>query len=81
MAPAIGIAAAYGMVLAERAGADLARSAAQLRAARPTAVNLAWAVDRMLRAYAKGRNPLDEARAIHSEDRACAKRSDAMVRH
>ena len=69
-APAIGIAAAYGMVLAERAGADLGESAAELRAARPTAVNLAWAVDRMLRAHATRRDLLAEARAIHDEDRA-----------
>ena len=69
-APAIGIAAAYGMVLAERAGVDIEESAEHLRAARPTAVNLAWAVDRMLRAGAAGRDLLAEARAIHDEDRA-----------
>ena len=77
-APAIGIAAAYGLVLAERAGTNLARSAAQLRAARPTAVNLAWAVDRMLRAHAAERDLLDEARAIHDEDRAMC---EAIGRH
>lgn len=77
-APAIGIAAAYGMVLAERAGTDVARSGVQLRAARPTAVNLAWAVDRMLRAHATGRDLLDEARAIHDEDRAMC---EAIGRH
>ena len=77
-APAIGIAAAYGMVLADRSGTDLVRSGAQLRAARPTAVNLAWAIDRMLRAHARGRDLLAEARAIHEEDRAmCA----AIGRH
>jgi methylthioribose-1-phosphate isomerase len=56
-APAIGASAAFGLALAaERstavdAGALLAelRSAAdQLRAARPTAINLAWAIERML---------------------------------
>lgn len=52
-APAIGIAAAYGMVLALRSGdADFlgaaARAAALLKAQRPTAVNLAWAVERCL---------------------------------
>lgn len=53
-APAIGIAAAWGAVLAirEAAGRDDWRGVfqnrlEQLRAARPTAVNLAWAVDRM----------------------------------
>src|SRR6185295_9631736 len=58
-APAIGCTAAYGMVLAflsSRAATrshmleDLAAAKAQLDAARPTAVNLAWATSRMLRA-------------------------------
>lgn len=47
-APAIGIAAAYGMVLAAQSGADLKIAARILIATRPTAVNLAWAVQRML---------------------------------
>jgi methylthioribose-1-phosphate isomerase len=50
-APAIGIAAAYGMVLAARKADSLAqlRSCAEaLNATRPTAVNLRWAVERML---------------------------------
>lgn len=50
-APAIGIAAAFGMVLAVSASPDrdrLQRAADSLKNARPTAVNLAWAVDRML---------------------------------
>ena len=55
-APAIGIAAAYGMVTAAaQARGDAAafllamqEGAATLRASRPTAVNLAWAVARML---------------------------------
>ena len=48
-APAIGISAAYGLVLAARTKQSLEESAALLRAARPTAVNLFWAIDRMLR--------------------------------
>ncbi len=51
-APLIGAAAAYGMALAARADAGdraLQGVAAALEAARPTAVNLAWAVRRMLR--------------------------------
>ncbi|MGH2761964.1 MAG: S-methyl-5-thioribose-1-phosphate isomerase, partial [Thermoleophilaceae bacterium] len=43
-APAIGIAAAYGMALA--GGEGLAAAGELLRSARPTAVNLGWAVDR-----------------------------------
>lgn len=59
-APAIGVAAAYGMAMAT----DLSAAAAELKAARPTAVNLAWAVDRMLRAN----GATSEAEAIHRED-------------
>jgi methylthioribose-1-phosphate isomerase len=54
----IGVAAAYGMALAARTAAAepdlaatesaLATAADDLRASRPTAVNLGWAVDRML---------------------------------
>jgi methylthioribose-1-phosphate isomerase len=47
-APAIGIAAAFGLVLAARRGADLSAAAELLRATRPTAVNLAWALAEML---------------------------------
>lgn len=49
-APAIGIAGAFGAVLARReAGApeDFVRRLAVLRSARPTAVNLGWALDRI----------------------------------
>jgi methylthioribose-1-phosphate isomerase len=46
-APAIGIAAAYGYALAAVGGEDLAAAEAVLRAARPTAVNLGWALDQM----------------------------------
>ncbi len=49
-APAIGIAAAYGLVLEARKGrAAIERAGELLVQARPTAVNLAWAVGRMLR--------------------------------
>ncbi|MCA0241091.1 MAG: S-methyl-5-thioribose-1-phosphate isomerase [Proteobacteria bacterium] len=50
-APLIGACAAYGLALHLNAGADdaqLERHAAALRGARPTAVNLAWALERML---------------------------------
>src|SRR5437867_322768 len=63
-APAIGVAAAFGMALAKKRGDDLVFAAMELRAARPTAVNLARAVDRMLRAEGKA----SEAEAIFEED-------------
>ena len=50
-APLIGVTAAYGLALQARVDASdaaLARAAHQLKASRPTAVNLAWAVERML---------------------------------
>jgi methylthioribose-1-phosphate isomerase len=70
-APAIGIFGAYGVALAAELygdGEDFDVAAARIRKARPTAVNLAWAVDRVL-AAAKG-TYLAEATAIHAEQRA-----------
>lgn len=98
-APAIGIAGGYGIVLAaaearqqgllaDAAVAFIREQAKQLATARPTAVNLQWAVDRLLRLLdAAGESPdlttlaeslLAEARQIHEEDRElCA----AIGRH
>jgi methylthioribose-1-phosphate isomerase len=77
-APAIGVAAGYGVVIGVRtSGKGFAEALAEvgdrLIAARPTAVNLAWAVRRV--AERGAREPslsalLDEARAIHEEDQA-----------
>jgi methylthioribose-1-phosphate isomerase len=58
----IGAAAGYGMYLATFES-DLDGAAAQLKATRPTAVNLAWAVDRQLRATSAAAS-LDERQAI-----------------
>ena len=91
-APAIGIAAAWGVVLAARAieAADgseaidrLAPALQRLHDARPTAVNLAWALARMKRvaraAGADWRRVLeDEARAIATEDLAANRRMGAL---
>ena len=73
-APAIGIAAAYGFVLAARAGRDLGEAGKLLLSTRPTAVNLPWAVARMqgAAAHAPASSLVEslaaEARAIHRED-------------
>ena len=73
-APALGAAGALGVALAARAGGDVAGAAARLRAARPTAVNLARGVDR-----ASGRLPegpeavLAEARAVLDEEAASSR--------
>lgn len=72
-APAIGIAAAWGVVLAAQQGAPLDAALAQLRAARPTAVNLMWALDRMKARIAAGADAAvleREAQAIQDEDLA-----------
>jgi methylthioribose-1-phosphate isomerase len=90
-APAIGIAGGYGVVVAanearqrglegEPAIAHLLTAAEAIAAARPTAVNLRWAVERVLRSRsgrAAGVEPLSEitarlfraAEEIHAEDR------------
>ncbi|MFO1009963.1 MAG: S-methyl-5-thioribose-1-phosphate isomerase [Planctomycetota bacterium] len=93
-APAIGVAAAYGVVLAVQphAASDArdvagraAEACARLVSARPTAVNLSWAVERMLRRtkleHERGASGarlvealLEEARAVHAEDAAACRR-------
>jgi len=65
-APAIGITAAYGMALASRAGEDLEEAARVLLAARPTAVNLRWAVEHMQSLPVSTWD--DAARTLHEED-------------
>ena len=92
-APLIGITAAYALALAAREapGATkhellslLTAVAAELRATRPTAVNLAWALERALR-VAHGapdaRSAIDaletEARRIHEETAAADRRIGA----
>ncbi|HEV7490664.1 MAG TPA: S-methyl-5-thioribose-1-phosphate isomerase [Rhodanobacteraceae bacterium] len=63
-APAIGIAAAWGIVLAARQDPDhLEKAFIELRAARPTAVNLMWALDRMAGARGQGERANGEALA------------------
>jgi len=72
-APAIGIAAAWGVAMAAQQGENLDSVLGTLRAARPTAVNLMWALDRMKRCIASGANSeglLREAQAIQDEDLA-----------
>ena len=77
-APAIGVAAAFGMALAELAGEDLDKVADEIKAARPTAVNLFWAVDRIQEAKSKGKSALDEALLMYDED---IKTNKAMGKH
>jgi len=72
-APAIGIAAAYGIAVAAGNGEDLQEADAVLRASRPTAFNLAWALDEM-----RGDPSPRHARAIHRDE---VGRCRAMAAH
>jgi methylthioribose-1-phosphate isomerase len=73
-APLIGIAAGYGVALACANGDDWQPAVARLRAARPTAVNLAWAVDRVSAAANSGGAAAARAaaRAIEDEETAAS---------
>jgi methylthioribose-1-phosphate isomerase len=72
-APAIGVAAAYALALAAARGDDLEEAAELLAASRPTAVNLAWALERM-----RDEPTPDHARALHAEE---VERCRAMAAH
>ncbi|MDL2246382.1 S-methyl-5-thioribose-1-phosphate isomerase [Methanobrevibacter sp. OttesenSCG-928-K11] len=63
-APAIGIAAGFAMALAYLAGEDLKDVSLKIKASRPTAVNLFWAVDRVYNSD----NPVNEALVMYNED-------------
>ena len=72
-APAIGVAAAYGLALAAARGEDVDVAAAALAASRPTAVNLAWALAELRE------DPTPErARRLHDEE---VERCRAMAAH
>ncbi|HYF64545.1 MAG TPA: S-methyl-5-thioribose-1-phosphate isomerase, partial [Herpetosiphonaceae bacterium] len=90
-APAIGVTAAYAMVLAAQQSpaataadllADLERAKASLDAARPTAINLAWATARMLRVARglAGRDPAAIAAALLATAEAIRDEDEAMCR-
>ena len=76
-APLIGATAAYGLVLSIKENNDLSflkQSSEQLINSRPTAINLKWAADRMMKKLSGVNNKdilniaLDEAKAIAEED-------------
>ena len=81
-APAIGVAAAYALAVEARRGAGpdrLRECAERLVRARPTAVNLAWAVRRMSGRFGLGAAELlAEAHAIRDEDEAACRRIGAL---
>jgi methylthioribose-1-phosphate isomerase len=69
-APAIGLAAAYGMALAANSGHDETAAAELLRGTRPTAVNLAWAIERSVASD----DALELALRLHAEQEAADRR-------
>jgi methylthioribose-1-phosphate isomerase len=81
-APLIGVTAAWGLALAMRADpADsaLVEASRQLKTARPTAVNLAWAVDRVA-ALLAARVPAQREAAARAEAAAIAEEDVAACR-
>jgi methylthioribose-1-phosphate isomerase len=72
-APAIGVAAAYGYALAAQLDEDLDEAYARLAGARPTAVNLVWALEEM-----RGDPTPERARRLHEEE---VERCRAMAVH
>lgn len=89
-APAIGVTAAFGMALAlyrllderrealtiEEAEAHLLSAGELLRGTRPTAVNLAWAIERMVR---RARKAIDEGCAPHKLAEALRAEAQAIA--
>ena len=62
-APSIGATAAYGMCLAALSGCDLVKAAKDIKAARPTANDLFYAVDYMTERLSEGADPIEAADA------------------
>jgi methylthioribose-1-phosphate isomerase len=79
-APLIGVAAAFGLALAVRrdaSDASISEASNTLRATRPTAVNLAWAIGRM-REVLKELKPADRAAVAWKEAQAIADEDVAL---
>ncbi len=90
-APAIGAAAAFGLALAAREAttqdisgflSDLEAAAVTLKSSRPTAVNLAWAVERIMRKAYSIKGNLDELQmAVLTEAQKVADEDVAVNKH
>jgi methylthioribose-1-phosphate isomerase len=73
-APAIGVAAAYGLALAAAVGENLDVAYETLAGSRPTAVNLRWALDEM-----RGDPTPEHARRIHDDEVERCRRMSALA--
>jgi len=84
-APAIGVSAAYGMVLAAEGpqpAAAVRAAGSLLRQSRPTAVNLGWAIDRMLAVLDRGASGGQaEIRAVLAVEADAIFREDVEANH
>jgi methylthioribose-1-phosphate isomerase len=87
-APAIGAAAAFGLALCARGSkaetraellADLEEAAATLRKTRPTAVNLPWALERMLEQARKAQYTVTTQAVIASEAKQSPSRKEEIA--
>lgn len=67
-APAIGVSAAYAMALAEVQNENMEKAAKEIKQARPTAVNLFWAVDKVLEEINKGSTAVETAIQMEKDD-------------
>ena len=67
-APAIGVTAAYAMALAEIEETDLEKAGEEIKQARPTAINLFWAVDQVLDSVKKGNTAVNTAIQMEKDD-------------
>lgn len=80
-APALAMAAVWGVVLAAQAGGSIDQACTRLFAARPTAVNLGWALQRMGTLAGQGADAArlaQEAGAMAGEDLAANRRMAAL---
>jgi methylthioribose-1-phosphate isomerase len=71
-APAIGVAAGYGLALAASRGEDLDAAYEALASSRPTAVNLRWALDEL-----RDDPTPERARELHEAEVECCRRMGA----
>ena len=89
-APLLGVTAGFALALVSRSSRartgpavlrELERAGAALRASRPTAVNIEWAVGRVLRAAGSGEGGLEHIRAaVEREAEAIAREDEASCR-
>jgi methylthioribose-1-phosphate isomerase len=86
-APAIGVAAAYGLVLSAERGEDLDAAYEALVSSRPTAVNLRWALDELRddptreRARALHESEVERCRAMGAHALALLPRASRVLTH